>query len=68
MAEQVEAGPFFYIHETADGLCVAVDDDEASPEIWLPKRWRDETISFERKGVSVMLFAPEELLLKKGLI
>lgn len=66
--EQYEAGPFFYITETDKALCVAVDDDEANPEIWLPLWWNGETVSFRRKGVKVWIYAPEDLLQDKGLV
>lgn len=66
--EQYEAGPFFYITETEKALCVAINDDEASEEVWLPLHWKGEDVTFRRKGVKVWVYAPESLLTEKGLV
>lgn len=65
--EQVEI-TLFYIHETPKALCVAETDDEGDLEIWLPKEWKGETLAWQRKGVKITVWAPEDLLLDKGLI
>lgn len=53
----------YYVHQTAAALCVTTDLD-AGEDIWLPK----EAIAFTRVGTTVTLWAPEKLLLDKGLI
>ena len=58
----------FYITSTERALCVAVDDDEASEEIWLPKVYKGDELAWTRKGVKITIWAPEELLFEKGLI
>lgn len=58
----------FLLHETSDALLVAVDDDEATPEVWIPKYWKGDSLAWERKGANIILFAPEELLIEKGLV
>jgi hypothetical protein len=65
--EQIEVQVFF-LHETPRALLVAKDDDEASPEVWLPKTWKGEELSWTMKGGWLTLFAPEDLLYEKGLI
>ena len=57
----------FYIHETQSALCVAETDDEADPEIWIPKTWNGTEIAYQRKGVKITIWAPEDLWVKKGL-
>lgn len=67
MGRQVEGEVelvLFYIHQTPAALCVAETDDEGEEEVWLPK----EQIAFEQKGTKVTVWAPEKLLLDKGLI
>jgi hypothetical protein len=68
MSQQIEEGPFFYIHETDKALCIAKDDDEGSEAIWLPFFWKGEEVTYRRKGTKVWVYAPEDLLLEKGLI
>jgi hypothetical protein len=65
--EQVEI-TLFYIHQTDKALCVAETDDEGDPEIWLPKRWKGEDLAWQQKGTKITVWAPEDLLLDKGLI
>lgn len=60
----------FFIAERPAALCVTKTDDEGEEEIWLPKYDRDgnRLISFQRRGHIVTLFAPEWLLVEKGLV
>ncbi len=58
----------FLIHETLNALLVAEDDDEASDEVWIPKVWKGVELAWHRKGANVVIFAPEDLLIEKGLV
>lgn len=53
----------YYVHETANALCVT-DDLDGGEDMWFPKA----AIAFERNGTKVKLWAPEKLLLDRGLI
>lgn len=65
--EQIELN-LFYVTQTPKALCVQEDEDETSPEIWLPKMWKGEPIAWQQKGLKITIWAPEDLLLDKGLI
>lgn len=65
--EQFEV-ELFFIAERPNSICVAIDDDEASPEVWLPKTWKGVDLAWTKKGANIRLFAPEDLLIEKGLV
>lgn len=65
--EQIEV-KLFYVTQTPKALCVQVDEDETSPEIWLPKWWKGEELAWDQRGLKITIWAPEDLLFEKGLI
>lgn len=60
---------FYYITRTEKALCVSEDLDEGE-EVWLPlfDKYGNEIVTFERNGLKVTVWAPENLLTEKGLV
>lgn len=54
----------FWVHSTDSAILVATTDEIDAEEVWLPK----SAIAFERKGVKVTVWAPEKMLVDKGLV